>query len=206
MVPIGLSACSAQGFGGFGGFWDGYRPSTAGESYARGLADVIRSQGSYNLDTSEANINQEEARKKYLENRERAQQIYFDMRRRNDAYRAEKRGPTVTSEQLFRINAQRAPNRLTNDQLDPVSGELNWPLILTAKIYAPYREVIDAGFEERALKGSHGSYEEHRTIVNAVDELYEALKSNIREYDPPAYIDANRFMEALAYDVKFPTS
>ncbi|WP_146115697.1 MULTISPECIES: hypothetical protein [Pirellulaceae] len=204
VLPLLASSCYAQYWGGpWGG---GYHASTAAEGYQRGLADVVRSQGQYNLDTSRANVNQQEANAAYIENRNRAQEVWFDMRRRNDAFRAEQAGPRVTSEQIFRINAQRAPKRLNDDQIDPVTGELHWPLLLTSMIYTPYREVIDAGFENRHQKGSFSDFDAHQTVVKAVDSMYDELKKRIRDYEPQQYIDANRFMEALSHDVRFPSS
>lgn len=204
-MPLLVSSCYAQYYGGPYGYGYGYS-STAAEGAAHGLADVVRSAGSYNLDTSRAMVNVEDARKAYIQNRELAQETWFDMRRRNDAYRAEKRGPAPTSEQIFRINAQRAPSRLSDDQIDPVTGELHWPLLLTSAIYDPYRKVIDKGFETRSQQGSFKSFDKQQDLVKAVDGMYEAFKKRIREYEPQQYVDANRFMEALSYDVRFPSS
>ncbi len=205
VMPLLVSSCYAQYYGGPYGYGYGYS-STAAEGAAHGLADVVRSAGSYNLDTSRAMVNVEDARKAYIQNRELAQETWFDMRRRNDAYRAEKRGPAPTSEQIFRINAQRAPSRLSDDQIDPVTGELHWPLLLTSAIYDPYRKVIDKGFETRSQQGSFKSFDKQQDLVKAVDGMYEAFKKRIREYEPQQYVDANRFMEALSYDVRFPSS
>ncbi|RCS50574.1 hypothetical protein DTL42_10725 [Bremerella cremea] len=205
LLPLLASSCYAQYYGGPYGYGYGYS-STAEEGAAHGLADVVRSAGSYNLDTSRAMVNVEDARKAYIQNRELAQETWFDMRRRNDAYRAEKRGPAPTSEQLFRINAQRAPSRLSDDQIDPVTGELHWPLLLTSAIYDPYRKVIDNGFETRAHQGSIKSYDKQQDLVKAVNSMYDTLKKRIRDYEPQQFIDANRFMEALSYDVRFPSS
>ncbi|PQO33927.1 hypothetical protein [Blastopirellula marina] len=205
VMPLLVSSCYAQYYGGPYGYGYGYS-STAAEGAAHGLADVVRSAGSYNLDTSRAMVNVEDARKAYIQNRELAQETWFDMRRRNDAYRAEKRGPAPTSEQIFRINAQRAPSRLNDDQIDPVTGELHWPLLLTSAIYDPYRKVIDKGFEVRAQQGSFKSFDKQQSLVKAVDTMYDVLKKRIRDYEPQQYVDANRFMEALSYDVRFPSS
>lgn len=205
VMPLLASSCYAQYYGGPYGYGYGYS-STAAEGAAHGLADVVRSAGSYNLDTSRAAVNVEEARKAYIQNRELAQETWFDMRRRNDAYRAEKRGPAPTSEQIFRINAQRAPSRLNDDQIDPVTGELHWPLLLTSAIYDPYRKVIDKGFETRSQQGSIKSFDKQQDLVKAVDGMYDALKKRIRDYEPQQFVEANRFMEALSYDVRFPSS
>ncbi len=60
-----------------------YHSSTAAEGAARGMADVIRSAGDYNLRTSEAARNVEEARSRNLDNRLKSTQTFFEMRRVN---------------------------------------------------------------------------------------------------------------------------
>lgn len=177
-----------------------------GTWYMSGLGDYVRSAGEYNLSTSEAMRNIEETREQYFENRNLAQQIWFEMRDRNDAYRAERRGPRITSEQVFRLNAQRAPQRLAEGQIDPVSGELAWPGVLREEIYNPFRVVIDEGFALRTRSGSFPNYETHKKTVQAVDSLAELLRSRIREYEPQPYVEANSFVEALAYDARFPSN
>lgn len=206
LLPVLASAAYAQYYDyGYYGRYGGRHASTAAEGYARGMADMIRSAGSYNLDTSRAAINVEQARREYLENRDLAQQIWFDMRRRNDAYREENRRPRITSEQLFRINAQRAPQRLSQDDYDPVTGELYWPYLLRAEVYEPFRVVVDQGYQTRSQAGSFRDHQSHQTVVEAVDVMYEELRKRIRDYEPQEYVDANRFMEKLTYDVRFPS-
>ena len=210
-VTTPVPAGTYYGYGRYPGYYGGYgygwrHGGTVAGSYMSGMADVVRSAGEYNLNTSEAMKNVEDAREAFFENRNRAQQIWFEMRDRNDAYRAERRGPRITSEQVFRLNAQRAPQRLSEGQIDEVSGELSWPGLLREQIYSPYRVVIDEGFAIRTRSGSFPDYETHKKTVQAVDALAELLRSRIREYEPQPYVEANRFVEALAYDARFPSN
>ena len=78
--------------GGGGDLW--YRPtysSTYEEGVQRGYADIVRSQGMANLMNSEAAKKYEEARREYLDNRLKATQTYFEMRRVNQEARSRER-------------------------------------------------------------------------------------------------------------------
>ena len=70
----------------YGGYPVVNRASTAGESYARGMADVTRSAGMYNLATSEAAINLTEAQSNYIKNRDQWTNTYCQMREANRLY------------------------------------------------------------------------------------------------------------------------
>src|SRR5262245_66634310 len=58
------------GYGlGYGGYGYGYGGGTAAGNYMYGMSNVIRAEGQYNLLTSMAGVNNEEARSKILDNR-----------------------------------------------------------------------------------------------------------------------------------------
>ncbi len=81
-------------YGGYGGYPCGdNRATTAGQSFAYGIGDVIRSKGAYNLLTSQAAINATEAERNEIQNRELWTNTYFQMRREQRAAVAEERGP-----------------------------------------------------------------------------------------------------------------
>src|SRR5690242_11792328 len=61
--------------------------STAAEGLGRGIGDVVRSQGEYNLNTSQAAINLTQARSQEIDNRMQATQTYFAMRNLNTQQR-----------------------------------------------------------------------------------------------------------------------
>ncbi|MGY8769657.1 MAG: hypothetical protein ACKVH8_14665 [Pirellulales bacterium] len=201
ILPLVASTASAQWYNNNGGS----RASTVGESHARGLSEIVRSSGEANLNNSAAAINVEEARSKYIENRNEAQQVWFEMRRRNDAYRAEKAGPKPTSEQLFRLNKQRAPKRLANSEIDPLTGDIAWPFILTDTPYTEYRAKLDQAFTTRAEHGSYASVSQYNEVTNTANAMNDVLKSKIREYKPQDYTNASSFMKALIYDAQFPS-
>ena len=63
-----------------------HHASTAAEGAARGMADVVRSAGAANLMNSEAAINIEDARSKYIDNRMQATNTYFQMKTVNKCF------------------------------------------------------------------------------------------------------------------------
>jgi hypothetical protein len=181
------------------------KAATAGESWARGISDVVRSAGETNLRNSEAAINVEEARSRNFDNRLKYTQTYFENRRMNREYRAAERGPRITAQQAERIARERAPKRATSQDLDPITGGIAWPRPLLDDQYASHRQEIEKLFHERAQKMGAIGMSTYREIGAACTDLLAALHENIRSYSPNDYMDAKRFVERLQNEARFPT-
>lgn len=179
-----------------------YRPATYEESVARGYADVVRSAGQYNLQTSEAAKNLTDARSQDLDNRLKATEYYFESRRINREARKAERGPRPTSQQLFKIAADTAPDRLSPNQVDPLTGQINWPLLLRQQSFAPQLQELEQAYKSRA-EGSM-TYDDIRTVTATVDELLAELQEDVKEYPPNDYIQAKNFLRSIAREVRFP--
>ena len=184
-------------------FFGRFGPATAAESYQRGFADVVRSAGEANLMNSLAAQNLEVARAQDIENRVKWTEAYYEMRRANRAYRASKRSPRLSHEEIVRIARQGLPRRLTSAELDPITGEVNWPVVLREQQYADEREKLERLFGKRA-EATSISQEGHKDIKANTDELLAALKKNISQYKPNDWLGAKKFVESLAYEVRFP--
>ena len=139
------SGVAAAQWGGMGYNRGGYA-STAGQAADYGMSEMMRAQGYQNLQNSEAAKNWEEAKTLEMQNRLRWTETYFDMRKVNREARAAERGPPVTQEQAIRWAKMAAPARLKTTDLDPVTGHINYPLLLTQDIYSPYRDRLDSLF------------------------------------------------------------
>ncbi len=74
------------GGGGWSGYW-GYPGTTIAGSYARGLADVIRAEGDYNLATAAAAVNWSAARRREIENHKLWVASYLEARDINRQHR-----------------------------------------------------------------------------------------------------------------------
>lgn len=178
-----------------------HHASTAAEGYARGMADVVRSAGEYRLRRSEAAINYEQARSKRLDNRLKATNTYFEMRRINKEYRDANRRARLPREDLYRIARENLPDRLSPTQLDPLNGVIFWPPVLLNDPFAAQRKKVEALFAQRAASPTGPS--SYGDIKEATEVLQNNLKSRIDDYDTREYLDARRFIESLAYEGRF---
>ena len=201
LVLVSLSA--AQGQWGYG--WGNYS-STVAEGYARGAADLTRSAGMGNLYNSQAAINYEDAQSKELDNRRKATESYFELRRINQQARAEEEARRRTSEGAFRYGQTPAVKRLTMARLDPVTGKLAWPPILEREKYAPQRQVLDELFVKRAMMPTGLIGDDYVRAVNACNSLLDDLKRDLPEYKPMDWIEAKNFVESVSYEARQPSS
>jgi len=188
---------------GYGGFNDWGAGSTPAGSYLTGAANAIRAEGQYNLLSSAATINLEEAARREIENRKRWTDAYFEMRRVNDAYNHPKRPPTPP-ETWVRLAHDAAPARLPPTVLDPVSGRIYWPSALMDPFFTPDREMLEQLFADRAATQGAIGIQGYNQIRRAVDDALARLKANIRAIDSRNYLEARNFLTSLGYEANFP--
>lgn len=188
------------GYGGFGGGW----ASTAQQGADMGLASVVRAQGYANLKNSEAAKNWEEAKTMEMQNRLRWTETYFEMRKVNREKRADEAGPPITHEQAISLAKMKAPPRLQSTQLDPVTGHIEYPLVLTQDIYKQYRDRLDSLFANRAASGGSIRYEDFQAIQTTVSQFIETLQKHVNEYAAGDYGRARTFLDSLANEARSP--
>lgn len=186
------------------GFNRGGYASTAGQAAAYGMSEMMRAQGYQNLENSEAAKNWEQAKSMDYENKKQWTETYFEMRKMNREARSAEEGPRVTQEQAIRLAKMAAPPRLGSTQLDPVTGHITYPLVLTDVPFTPYREKLDSLFAKRASTGGSMDYQEYSQIQGTVDQFMDALKSRAAKYAAGEYGKARVFLESLAHETKFP--
>jgi len=201
---VGLAVPAVAQWGGGWGYNRGGYASTAGQAAAYGMSEVLRAQGYQNLQNSEAAKNWEEAKTLEMQNRLRWTETYFEMRRVNRDARAAERGPPVTQEQAIRWAKMAAPPRLNTSDLDPVTGHINYPILLTQDIYTPYRTRLDELFSERAASGGSLRYEQFQDIQKTVADFIEALRKRVNEYAAGDYGVARTFLDRLAHEARMP--
>ena len=179
--------------------------STPLGSTLQGLGQMVRSFAQYELAASAAAINFSQAERMQMENYRTWTQTYFDVRRMNRQLRTAERGPRPPMEDLVRYAHMGRPQRLSPSQLDIVSGELNWPLMLRTERLAPYRTELETIFSHRAVAGALGP-EQYMRAISLADLMQGILKSHIRELPPDDYLVAQHFLESVAFEAKFPSS
>jgi hypothetical protein len=192
--------------GGYGSGYDDYvTAATVGESYDRGLASIIRAEGQYNLNTSAAAINFQQAERLALANSTDYIKTYFQVRSLNDQYRAAIRGPRGTLADYVRLSHYGRPQRLTPSELDPVSGQLSWPLILQADDFTPARKRLDALFVQRA-DPQGVNLQGYLKIDQLTRAMQEELKMHVADIPPDDYLRARNFIESVNYEARYPTT
>jgi len=210
LVAACCSKTQAQpGYG--GGYYGGGHGGggTVGSSYAHGYADIVRSAGEYNVMTSKAHNIAEDTRKKYIENRMQWTQTYFEMQKMNRAYRKEKYDelhPHKTMEDFARYAGQAATKRLRSTELDPITGYLAWPRVLSGDQYSELRKDLDKLYAERANRQGAIGNDAYYQIAKKTEEMTAILVKEIREkkYRPADSIKARNFLKSLGHEARFP--
>lgn len=191
---------------GYSGMWGGGygHASTVEEGFQRGMADVIRSRGAANLLNSAAAGNWEDARTKYIQNRQLATQTYFEMQRMNKQYREEKRGPRPSSEDLYRYAKERAPDRLSPSELDPLTASINWPTVLRGESFEEDRKKMEELFARRVTEEGAADPSIYTDIARTGQDMEAKLKEKIRDYPSNVYLAGKNFLEGLMYESTLP--
>jgi hypothetical protein len=213
MSLFGVSVASAQVCDPTGGtaastlpwYYDGgysYHASTYEEGVLRGSAAVITSLGQYNLDTSKAAINIEEAKSRYLDNALKYTETYFATRRVNREQREMEMGPRATAQELAAFAKDGAPKRLDGTQYEPALGRVFWPALLQDDAFAPERSAIDAAMASREPANSGLGSETAREVKLGVTRMLEILKANVDKIPPTEYVQAKKFLTSLEWEAQ----
>lgn len=199
LIPVGF--CFGQ-WGWGGGGWGNYA-STAQQGADYGMAQMMRAQGYQNLQNSEAAKNWEQAKTMEMENRLRWTETYFEMRKVNRESRAAEAPPAMTQERAVRLAKMKSPRRLESTELDPVTGQIDYPIVLQDDVFKPYRDKLDQLFAQRASTGGSIQFEDYQQIQGTVADFIEALKSRVKEYSSGDYGRARSFLNSLAHETRF---
>jgi hypothetical protein len=188
-----------------GGFYPGwgYGGGTVEGSVLRGAADLVRAEGDNAYMNSLANINNQIAIKKNIENRDQWVETYFHMRRTNDAYRASQRLAPSSLDKSQQMARMMTPQRLNSYQLDPATGKIHWPAAFQGTEFTFARQQLEKMFTARSAQnaGVGGTLD---SSVNAITgQMREALKSQINNMPTSEYLAAKKFIDGLGYEARF---
>lgn len=172
----------------------GWRPkaATAGESFARGHADVVRAQAMYNVAMAHV-------RAVDTETHERQIQYYYANKETNSQYRESVRRPRISAEDAARLAQAGRPKAASPEELDARTGAINWPVLLQSDEFDGYRADVEILFAQRAADGGL-AVDEHAHLQETTDAMKEQLSKRVRQVNPADYIEAKRFIETLAFE------
>lgn len=114
--------------------------------------------------------------------------------------------PAVTMAQAERIAAMGVPRRLSSAELDPKTGEITWPALLTEARYADLTSVIADAFVERAVQGGGFDEAKRQAVEHRIDDVIERLRNNVTAYSSGRYGTARTFLDSLRKECGLPPS
>ncbi|MCG8648979.1 MAG: hypothetical protein MI861_04055 [Pirellulales bacterium] len=197
--------------------------ATADESIARGVAEVVVSSARAELLAAQARTENAKAHALQLEGRLTAINTYFKGRRLNQEARfGHLRRPVPMSStstdapipvqlsppelhdastDLF-ADMRKQTDRLEPSELDLISGEIQWPLLLQTRHFERARQPVDHVFAQRAVKGriNPDHYVPLRRWLKAIQaELQEHVQHVPRE----DFVEASRFLRRLGNEARY---
>jgi hypothetical protein len=205
-LPVVLILTAGTAFGQYyvNGGWGGYSGGgTVAGSYAHGYADVVRAAGEAELNDSIAAGNYADARSKDIDNKLKAEQTYFQMRDINKQWTEANKTPALTQEEAYRWAKALAPKRATSSQIDPVTGKILWPIILTSTAYQQPRDQLDSLFAARATQGTLNG-DQFAEVQQAHDQILATVTANAKKYSDRDIIAAKNLIDSLVYEARFP--
>lgn len=203
LCPFAASDASAQWFGGFGNM--GYHASTVAEGEGNAISAVTRSKGQYLIDKSKANINNAQADAMVMQNRKQLAYDYFETRSVNKKDRFgdyKDRKKHHTQQALFKYGEEGRPTRLTSSELDPVTGQITWPIVLEAPYFTDYTKPIDDAFVERAETKSRFDYKTYQTVTKDCKKIETELRTQMKDIGTNGYATGREFMKRLKREVQ----
>ncbi|TWT78097.1 hypothetical protein Pla123a_08860 [Posidoniimonas polymericola] len=149
----------------YNGYGGGYHASTAGESYARGMADAVRAQGEKNLADSQAAMNIEDARSANIDNRTKATNAYWERKKIYEENTAEQR--YKDAQERAKVRDRNMLKSISANELDPTTGQVSWPALLKQETFDEFRKPLDDTFAKKGADGvlSSDDYLEAKSLI-----------------------------------------
>jgi len=163
----------------------------------RGVAAVVDAQGQWTLNTSQAMIHAEEARRLAMENRLRELEISCRMKQVNKELRAAERASHTLGVTQIRNPKVSTPAPRTISLFDE-TGQIAWPTALQGDKYQNERTAIDGFFAGRSGGVSSPDQAEASECLRV---LAERLQEDVRDVPGGQYTAAKRFLGRLAAEV-----
>jgi hypothetical protein len=186
-------------------FRDPSMPKAESSAAAIAAAGSGGAAGDLNLNNAKSAILWQEAKKQEMDNRLRWTETFFEMRRVNRTARALEAGPRPTMDQIVHYARMQAPRRLSSLELDPVTGEITWPIALTSEDYEDYRVFLQDQFRQRVQHGGSIDIAQLEAVETAVDDFKDELKSDVAEVkSAKRYGAARTFLDSLKLEYELP--
>lgn len=166
-----------------------------------GEAEVIRSIGEYNRNTSEALINLEEARQRAIQNHRLRVETRNELKRQWKEQRvAEFRRRRAL--QLEQSPQTREEDRLDRDEFNRRTGQIVWPDVLLDPQFDDYRAAFEEIFGQAPGKPSGAGSDLHRDVTELTKLMKEQLRLQISFMQADDYLAAKKFIDGLLVEAR----
>jgi hypothetical protein len=199
-IGLAASCCEAQYYRPYyGDGYGGYMPygGTAAGSMAAGMGALIQSQGAYNQATAAAAIDVQTAKSMAIDNRLKSAQAQYQLERMNRENRVEQN----RIRQAARVDYTPPPKpRMSSAQLDPVTGKIAWPALLSMPDFLPERTKLDTMFAHRVSNPASVTYSQVSSLRLAMRNKLDAMYERV---DRGEFFAARHFLDALAEESRY---
>ncbi len=175
--------------------------STLRGDEARGLAQVVRAAGAKNVADSESRIRNEEARGKYIENYSAWTKAYMERQDAIDERREEDRERIRKRREFAKTKKKHLPRRLSSNELNRSTGEINWPTALRNPKYKNERSEIDKLV--RTIANGGLTQDIAMQLFQSARKMKNVVGRDARELGFNAYTGASRFLDSVGYEGRY---
>ena len=193
------------GYGGYGGIGGGMMDPISNYASVQynGMSNLLRAYGSYTVDESQALMNTERARTRYIDNEQkiwRARQAFKRMKTTQVAEQRETDKATREKREEF-MDSHR-PRPLSQEHFDSQNGSLNWPVALKDPQFEETRTALDELFSQKARGYDSDRSAAASKINQAVQDMRETLRGQILTIPLQDYSEARQFLDSMAATAK----
>jgi hypothetical protein len=175
--------------------------STLQEGVERGFADMLRADGSCAYDKSLAAGHFEDARAKWLKNRQASVQQYFELRQLNQDYRRRFDGKSAVKGPAAQAKVSRGTS-VASPAPVLASGQIEWPAALQEADAAGARYELQRIFTLRAEgRDTRCGTPEHRQGCEAISQIQAELQRSIRTLPTAEYVAAKKTLQSLKQEL-----
>jgi hypothetical protein len=175
-----------------------HHASTVHEGAMRGIANGIRAAGASKYNAAAAALIAEEARERYLANRVRSAKTFWDLRQLHASRSASQKSQPKSSSLIRTTSHTPSSTRRSTTLVTPGRPGFEWPEALMHSSLATTRERLTTLFSERSSTYRGASSENSRLIRSTAVTMRDLLKERVRDVEPMAYVQAQRFLTQLA--------
>ena len=173
----------------------GYRPY--GYDYRYGTAELLRANATANVLNANARTQHLHADRLAMENSVQYLATRLERKRINNETRfghLHARGEQVRLEKLAAEESlvDAPPRRV----VDPITGQVDWPILLRSTYYEKARGPVDQVFHQRSVAGRINP-DHYLPLRDWIERIERELKANVAYYEMEDYLDAKAFLREL---------